>query len=113
MNDLDRLPTPQSSVFDDVGEWVAYLLYGVDEALHSPTVWLDADYEEIDGLLEELKQWIMLLPEMEAEPAMIVDTVIDTQINVPDGNQFIAMQTVTVLDGGSVVVDGEKYVLSL
>lgn len=61
--DTDRYPVPTASPFDDIEQYVGLLLAAVDSELDRSDVWPDADAQTALGYVQDLKAWLVDLPQ--------------------------------------------------
>jgi len=81
-------PLPTAGPFEDIVEWIPYLISAVDEALDRSDVWEEADYETAMGYVEDLKAWLAEWDPTAASGAksLAVGDVVETyRVDLPTG----------------------------
>lgn len=57
-------PLPTASPFEDYGQYIPLLLAAVDHDLGQETMWAEADWPTAIGYIEDLKAWLVELPNL-------------------------------------------------
>jgi hypothetical protein len=106
---MDTYPLPAVGPYDDISEYVPYLLTAIDGTLKDPDAWEDNDRAAAFGLMEDLKAWLIEFIPMadqfvkvtstDAQPSYLADALTPgnnislTVTTLPNGDERLRVDT--------------------